>query len=147
MIFNIFKSHAMKILRGLFTHLAPARGKRPIALAWGTEHLHFEVPTDFAFALSARTNVPPNRLQALLRRTRTELEVEELEIVNLERRLGDVVAAYDSVMQRCGPAIAHLGIGIFSQDFDWRSLFARLVDLPSDCDDFVRVALIKYQST
>ena len=47
-------------------------------------------------------------------------------------------------MQPCGPAIAHLGIDIFSKDFDWRSLFARLVQLPSDCDDFIRVALIKY---
>lgn len=144
MIFNIFKRRATKILRGLFGRPAPVQGKRPMALAWGTELLRFEVPTDFAFALSARTNVPPSRLQALLQRTRTELEVEGLEIANLERRLGDVVAAYDSDMQPCGPAIAHLGIGIFSQDFDWRLLFARLVELPCDCDDFVRVALIKY---
>ena len=71
MLFNIFNRHTMKILRGLFGRLAPVRRNRPIALAWGTELLRFEVPTDFAFALSARTNVPSSRLGELMQRTRT----------------------------------------------------------------------------
>lgn len=144
MIFNAFKLHAIKILRGLVTRIVPVRGCRPIELAWGSERLRFDVPADFAFALSARTNVPPNRLQELMQRSSAELEIEELELFNLEQRIGAIVAAYDSVMQPCGPAIAHIGIGAFSKDFDWRSVFARLVELPSDCDGFIRVALIKY---
>ena len=144
MIFNAFQFQLTKFLQKLLTRVAPVHACRSIELAWGTEKLRFEVPADFAFALSARTNVPPSRLQELMQGSCTELELEKLEISNLEQRIGDIVAAYDSVMEPCGPAIVRLGIGVFSKDFDWRVVFARLVELPADRDSFIRVALVKY---
>ena len=144
MIFNAFWPRATKSLRRLVTRILPAHGCRPIELPWGAESLRFESPADFAFALSARTNVSPSRLHELMQSSNAELEVEEREIVNLVRRIGEVVDGYDSLMQACGPAIARIGLGVFSKDFDWRSVFARLVDLPPDRDSFTRVALIKY---
>jgi hypothetical protein len=144
MIFNTLRHRVEKTLRGLLTLAGPVHNCRPIELAWGTGSLRFEVPTDFAFALSARTNVPPHRMQELMLGSRAELEIEALKIFNLEQGIGDIINAYDSVMQPCGPAITRLGVDVFSKDFEWRSVFARLVELPADRDSFVRVALIKY---
>ena len=144
MNFKDFKIGATKVLQGLLPHFAPDQGRRPIELDWGREKLRFETPADFEFALSARTSVPPSRLQELMQRSGVELETEAQDIHRLEQRIGHIVAAYDSVRQPCGPAIAHIGVAVFSKDYDWRTVFTRLIELPSECDSFKRAALIKY---
>lgn len=118
--------------------------RRPMALLWGTQKLRFEAPHDFAFALSARTSVPLSRWQQFLQSSGVELETELQNIDSLKRRIGHVMAAYDSRRQPCGPAIGQIGSAAFSKDHDWRTIVARLIELPTDCDLFVRVALQKY---
>ena len=76
MNFKDLKIGATKVLQGLLPRFAPDRGRRPIELDWGREKLRFETPADFEFALSARTSVPPRRLQELMQRSGAELEAK-----------------------------------------------------------------------
>ena len=141
---KIFKIRAMKVLQGLLWRFAPNRGGHPIELAWGTEKLRFDAPADFEFALGARASLPPSRWQELTQRSALELETEEQDLDSLAQRIGDIIEAYDTAGQPCGPAIARIGVAVFSKDYDWRTVFVRLIELPVGCDSFIRTALVKY---
>ena len=145
MILKIFKTRATKVLQGLSRQFAHYRGGHPIELAWGTEKLRFKAPADFEFVLGARTSLPPSRWQELMQRSAAELDTEEQDLDSLKQRIGDIVKAYDTVRQPCGPAIARIGVAVFSKDHDWRTVFVRLIELPVGCDDFIRVALVRYR--
>ena len=145
MIFKDIKAHATRALRSLVPRFVARRNLPPIELPWGSDTLHFGDVADFEFALGARTGVLPARLHELMQRSGTELEAELQGIRTLDQRIGGIIDAQDSLRQPCGPAIAHLGVAVFSKDYEWRGMFARLLELPPECDRFLRAALIQYR--
>ena len=145
MIFKDIKAHATRALSSLLPRFVARRNLPPIELPWGSDTLHFSDVADFEFALGARTGVLPARLHELMQRSGTELEAELQGIRTLDQRLGGIIDAQDSLRQPCGPAIAHLGVAVFSKDYEWRGMFARLLELPPECDRFLRTALIQYR--
>lgn len=134
---------------GTLARLAPAllvaRKQPRFEFPWGADKLRFEHLADFDFALSARTGVLPARLHELMRRSAADLEAEVHGIRNLDQRITDILTANEAQAVPCGPAVAQVGVAVFSKDFDWRSLFAHLVELPASNDIYVRTALRKYQ--
>ncbi len=145
MIFKDIKTLTAQTLKRLLPRFAFDRRQQPIELLWGRDTLRFEDLTDFEFALGARTGVVPARLHELMQRPSAELEAELQGILNLEQRIGGIVAANNSSRLPCGPAVAHLGVSVFSKDYEWRALFAGLIELPAHSDGFLRAALVKYQ--
>ena len=144
-ILKAIKAHAIRALTSLLPRFVARRQLRPIELPWGSDTLHFSDVADFEFALGARTGVLPARLHELMQRSGAELEAELHGIGNLDQRIGGIIDAKDGLGQLCGPAIAHLGVSVFSKDYEWRGMFARLLELPPDCDHFLRAALIQYR--
>ena len=144
MNFKRLRTHAVNALAAFCPPARRQQGRCPIEFIWGAQKLRFQAPLDFAFALSARTSVPPSRWQKFLHHSVAELETEEQNIASLAQRIGDVIAAYDHQRRSCAPAIAQIGGAVFSKDHDWRTIIARLIDLPAGCDGFIRVALDKY---
>lgn len=145
MRFKDIKATAIMILAQLAPAMVSARGQQRIEFPWGADKLRFEHIADFDFALSARTGVLPARLHELMRRSAGDLEAEAVGIRNLDQRITDILSANEAEAVPCGPAVAQIGIAVFSKDFDWRSLFAQLVELPASEDGYVRTALRKYQ--
>jgi len=139
------KTRVILAVRGVLPRFLPFRQRRVIELPWGASKLCFEDLRDFEFALGARTGVLPARLHELMQRSLTELQTELQGIRNLDQRIGAIVKPDADVTLPCGPAIAHLGVGVFSKDFEWRALFANLIELPAGSDRFLRSALGKYQ--
>lgn len=142
-----FKTVVSRALGNLAPTL-PGLGKAPrIEFPWGADKLRFANMADFEFALGARTGVLPARLHDLMRRSPADLEAEVLGIRNLDERLATILEANDEHAAPCAPAIAHLGVSVFSKDFDWRALFAHLVELSAqdNSDSYVRAALRKYR--
>lgn len=144
MIFNDLKNRALRALSGIGS-LFPVDGEgHGIELALGKERLRFENLADFEFALAARTGVPPARLHELMQRTPRELDAEALGIRSLEQRIATIVANYDTDKMPCAAAVAQLGVSVFSKDYEWRTLFARLIEQPRASNVFVHAALRKY---
>ncbi len=145
MRFTDFKTFASEAFKRAISRLCGRRAGARLELPWGTDKLRFSQLADFEFALGARTGVLPARLHELMRRSAAELDAELHGIRNLDQRITDILEANQAQSVPCGPAVAQLGVAVFSKDFEWRSLFAHLVELPANDDAYVRAALRKYQ--
>lgn len=145
MRFRDFKAAVTKAVAGLAARLSLRSAGTRIEFPWGANRLRFTHLSDFEFALGARTGVLPARLHELMRRSAPKLEAEVLGIRNLDQRIAEILRANDEQAAPCAPAVTQLGVSVFSKDFDWRALFAHLVELPTLDDGYVRAALRKYQ--
>lgn len=145
MRFKDIKITVTRILARLAPALFGASKQQRVEFPWGADKLRFEHLADFDFALSARTGVLPARLHELMRRSAADLEAEVHGIRHLDQRITDILTANEAEAIPCGPAVAQIGVAVFSKDFDWRSLFAHLVELPASDNSYVRMALRKYQ--
>ena len=145
MRFKDIKFLITRALKGMVPRSSSDRAQTSVELPWGGDKLRFDSLGDFEFALNARTGVLPARLHELTQRSASELETEQQGILNLSQRIATIVDANASSRLPCAPALAQLGVSVFSKDFEWRSLFAHLLELPPSGDRYVRAALDKYQ--
>lgn len=145
MRFKALKHYAIQAFRRLLPGVVAIGAESRVELSWGQDKLLFENLSDFEFALGARTGVLPSRLHELMHRSAAELDAELQGIRNLDQRLGEILEASEKLQVPCGPAVAQLGVSVFSKDFDWRSLFTRLVELPLAADRHVRSAIAQYR--
>ena len=126
-----------------------ARPRRPRApkvlrLRLNGQQLVYRSVDDFSFAIESRTSVPAERFHSLLEQTPAELWAEAENIKSVEKNLVDVLE--DALLEACacGPAIAGLGLQIFSKDHDWRALMQALNEQGEHFEGYKRLALIKY---
>ena len=117
---------------------------RPLRLQIGDKQLCFASVTDFEFALASRTEVPAAKVSELIRLSAEQLREEAARIRQVERHFIDVLARSIEEPGTIGGLLHELDNKLFSQDHQWRELFAALLNNDSRFDDFKRIALVKY---
>lgn len=139
MTFISLKKFLKKGLAGWF-----AKSGTALEIRLGGQPLRFAAPTDFAFALAARTGVTPPRILDWQRRAPAALEEEARGIVTLEQRLAGLRARCEAGAGGYAAALEELGVSVFSKDHDWRVVFAALLERPRAADSYLRVAVDAY---
>lgn len=125
------------------------RGRRPkplkgLRFSLDGKVLYFKTLDDFSFAIECRTSVPSARFNELLGRPTADLWHEADSIKAVEKNLVSILEDALCDASPCGPAIRGLGLQIFSNDHDWRSMMEALNELSDEYDGYKRLALIKY---
>lgn len=118
--------------------------KRRLRLEVGERRLTFDSIGDFEFALSSRTEVPANKVAALVKLTAHDLRQEATKIREVEKRF---VSLFSRSLEEPGSISRHmheLGHKVFSLDHDWRLIVAALNQQSAEFSEYKKMALVKY---
>lgn len=117
---------------------------RPLRLRVGGRWITFNSVVDFEFGLASRTEVPAGKVAELIRLSPAELKREAKDIKQAEKRLVEVLSRSLQNPGTIGAQLRDLDAGLFSQDHQWRYIFAALSRHSSRYDEFRKIALVKY---
>ncbi|MEM7406991.1 MAG: FHA domain-containing protein [Pseudomonadota bacterium] len=121
------------------------RRQSVLMLNYGEHVLRFPTHHEFDFALSTRIEPPAQRIAELEQLTLFELRRMATDIRKLENRFSDVLAAALERGRSLRKLMVQLDLKSFSNDHDWRSIFAALAASDDDGHDpYRQVALAKY---
>jgi hypothetical protein len=116
-----------------------------LMLDYGDNVLRFPTHHEFDFALSSRIEPPADRVAELGQLTLFELRRMATDIRKLEHRFSDVLSAALERGRSLGRLMSQLDLKSFSNDHEWRSIFAALAESEDEGHDpYRQVALAKY---
>ena len=108
------------------------------------EEISFNTLGEFEFALGGRTNVPATKLAELIMQSPSDLKREAKSIKAVEKRFVDILSQSIERPGEIGKLVREIDIQVFSNDYEWRSIFKALNQQNEDFDELRRVALVKY---
>lgn len=117
---------------------------KALTLSINGEEISFNTLTEFEFALGGRTNVPASKLTDLIMLTPDELKREAKSIKSVEKRFVDILSRSIEQPGEIGRLVREVDIQVFSNDYDWRSIFKALNLQGADYDELRRIAVVKY---
>jgi hypothetical protein len=117
---------------------------KALALVINGEEISFHTLAEFEFALGGRTNVPASKLADLIVLSPDELKREAKSIKAVEKRFVDILSRSIEHPGEIGRLVREVDIQVFSNDYDWRSIFKALNQEDEAYDELRRVAVVKY---
>lgn len=108
------------------------------------EHLVFNSPQEFEFALAGRISLPARKVAALSRLSDDALLREAEAIRVVEDRFSCVLAGALEDITTIGPKLKSIEPSVISQDNSWRSIIAALNALEGVPESYKKIALVKY---
>ncbi len=117
---------------------------KALALVINGEEISFHTLAEFEFALGGRTNVPASKLADLIMQSPDELKREAKSIKAVEKRFVDILSRSIQQPGEIGRLVREVDIQVFSNDYDWRSIFKALNHEDEAYDELRRVAVVKY---
>ena len=120
---------------------------KALSLVINGEEISFHTLAEFEFALGGRTNVPASKLADLIVLSPTELKREAKSIKTVEKRFVDILSRSIAQPGEIGRLVREVDIQVFSNDYDWRSIFKALNHEDDSFDELRRVAVVKYMYT
>lgn len=117
---------------------------KALALSINGEEISFHTLAEFEFALGGRTNVPASKLADLIMLSPDELKREAKSIKTVEKRFVDILSRSIEQPGEIGRLVREVDIQVFSNDYDWRSIFKALNNEDEAYDELRRVAVVKY---
>lgn len=118
---------------------------KALTLVVNGEEITFNTLTEFEFALGGRTNVPASKLADLIMLAPDDLKREAKSIKAVEKRFVDILSRSIEQPGEIGKLVREVDIQVFSNDYDWRSIFRALnQQSDDDYDELRRVAVVKY---
>lgn len=117
---------------------------KALTLVINGEEISFNTLSEFEFALGGRTNVPASKLADLIMLSPDELKREAKSIKSVERRFVDILSRSIEQPGEIGRLVRAVDIQVFSNDYDWRSIFKALNQQDAEFDELRRVAVVKY---
>lgn len=117
---------------------------RELRLKVGDRDFRFPTPADFEFALSGRTCVPAEKINALVDVSDDRL-LQEAEAIKLaEQRFSEALSGVLANIDDINDVLGQTKLSVISQDNDWRSIISALVAVPAGFEQYKKVALVKY---
>lgn len=120
------------------------RSRKPLRLELAGRKLTFETLADFEFSLSARTEVPASKVSELVKLSASALHREAVRLRDMEKRFVALLAKSLEDPQSDANRVRELGSKVFSQDHEWRDIFAALLERNGHYADYLKMALVKY---
>lgn len=117
---------------------------KALTLTIDGEEISFSTLNEFEFALGGRTNVPATKLSDLIMLPPDDLKREAKSIKSVERRFVDILSRSIEQPGEIGKLVREIDIQVFSNDFEWRSIFKALNKEGEEYDELRRVAVVKY---
>ena len=117
---------------------------KTLSLVINGEEISFHTLAEFEFALGGRTNVPASKLADLIVLSPDELKREAKSIKAVEKRFVDILSRSIAQPGEIGRLVREVDIQVFSNDYDWRSIFKALNHEDDSFDELRRVAVVKY---
>lgn len=117
---------------------------KALSLVINGEEISFHTLAEFEFALGGRTNVPATKLADLIMLSPDELKREAKSIKAVEKRFVDILSRSIEQPGEIGRLVREVDIQVFSNDYDWRSIFKALNQEDEAYDELRRVAVVKY---
>ncbi len=117
---------------------------KALTLSINGEEISFNTLTEFEFALGGRTNVPATKLTDLIMLSPDELKREAKSIKAVEKRFVDILSRSIEQPGEIGRLVREVDIQVFSNDYEWRSIFKALNQQGAEYDELRRVAVVKY---
>jgi hypothetical protein len=117
---------------------------KALSLVINGEEITFNTLAEFEFALGGRTNVPASKLADLIMLSPDDLKREAKSIKAVERRFVDILSLSIEQPGEIGRLVREVDIQVFSNDYDWRSIFKALNLQGEEYDELRRVAVVKY---
>jgi len=117
---------------------------KALSLVINGEEISFNTLAEFEFALGGRTNVPASKLADLIMLSPDDLKREAKSIKAVERRFVDILSLSIEQPGEIGRLVREVDIQVFSNDYDWRSIFKALNQQGEEYDELRRVAVVKY---
>jgi hypothetical protein len=136
-----------RIRAALNTKVAPMLDKlfsKALTLVINGEEISFNTLAEFEFALGGRTNVPASKLTDLIMLSPDDLKREAKSIKAVERRFVDILSTSIEQPGEIGRLVREVDMQVFSNDYDWRSIFKALNQQGEEYDELRRVAVVKY---
>lgn len=115
-----------------------------LALNVGEHTYVFPDPADFGFALSGRTCVPAEKINALVDASDERLLQEGEAIKQAERRFADALSGVLADVDDVNVLLTETKLSVISQDNDWREIISALKTLPAGYEQYKKIAIIKY---
>ncbi|MGB1883150.1 MAG: FHA domain-containing protein [Gammaproteobacteria bacterium] len=117
---------------------------KTLSLEIKDEEISFNSLAEFEFALGGRTNVPATKLSDLIMQSPSDLKREAKSIKAVEKRFVDILSQSIEQPGEIGKLVREIDIQVFSNDYDWRSIFKALNQQDDEYDELRRIALVKY---
>ena len=117
---------------------------KPIKLDIESRVITFNSLTDFEFSLASRTEVPARKIADLIPLSTEELRQEATNIRRVEKEFVSVLSKSLEEPGSIGHLMRELELQYFSQDHQWRSIIGALNRQDEQCDEFKKIALVKY---
>ena len=117
---------------------------KTLSLEIKDEEISFNSLAEFEFALGGRTNVPATKLSDLIMQSPSDLKREAKSIKAVEKRFVDILSQSIEQPGEIGKLVREIDIQVFSNDYDWRSIFRALNQQDDGYDELRRIALVKY---
>jgi FHA domain len=117
---------------------------KALSLVINGEEISFHTLAEFEFALGGRTNVPASKLADLIVLSPDELKREAKSIKAVEKRFVDILSRSIAQPGEIGRLVREIDIQVFSNDYDWRSIFKALNNEDESFDELRRVGVVKY---
>ena len=117
---------------------------KTLSLVINGEEISFHTLAEFEFALGGRTNVPASKLAELIVLSPDELKREAKSIKAVEKRFVDILSRSITQPGEIGRLVREIDTQVFSNDYDWRSIFKALNNEDESFDELRRVGLVKY---
>ena len=115
-----------------------------LRLRVGDRNFTFPTPADFEFALSGRTCVPAEKINALVDVPDERLLQEAEAIKQAEQRFSDALSGVLANLKDINGFLDQTKLSMISQDNDWREIVSALMAVPAGFEQFKKVALVKY---
>ena len=115
-----------------------------LSIEIGGTTFRFHELTDFEFALTGRTSLPPGKIAALVEMSDEDLLKQVEGIRQVERRFIQVLSQALEDATGVGPFLKELDLSMISEDNNWRAIIAALNRLDHRHEEYKRVALVKY---
>ncbi len=104
----------------------------------------FNSVEEFEFALNGRTSIPAKKISDIVHLSVEQLNDESITIKNVESYFVSMVADYMQDPQSIDETLRETESLVFSQDHNWRDIFAALNNANSSLVEFKHLAIIKY---
>jgi hypothetical protein len=117
---------------------------RALTLEIGDRDIRFPRVQDLEFALASRTEVPADKVSALIELSPNDLLKEAADVRETEKRFLDLIAKSLEDPSSIGYLLRQVDIKQYSQDHEWRDIMRALVSQPAKFNAFKQIAVAKY---
>lgn len=118
--------------------------KQIVKLNISGQPILFNSVEEFEFALNGRTSIPAKKISDIVHLSVEQLNDESITIKNVESYFVSMVADYMQNPQSIDEALNETEHLVFSQDHNWRDIFAALNNCELELLEYKHLAIIKY---